>query len=94
MVELMESLLDKTVDNAILEHYIQKAERAIKNYSNITEIPVEYDGAIVELAIHFYKNRDNLGVTQKSQGGRSQTNKDGIPQSIKCELPTPRVRVL
>lgn len=94
LMELMNTLIGSSVQSQILEHYIRKAERAIKNYSCIDEIPVDLDDAIIELAIYFYKNRNNIGVIQQSQGSRSQTNKDGIPDSIKCSLPLPRIRVV
>jgi hypothetical protein len=96
MLELMKELLgiyDEFKDN-ILNHYLNKSQIAIKQYCNIDEIPESLNDIIVDLAIFFYKNRNNEGLIQQTQGSRSQTLVDGIPESIKSCLPLPKVKVI
>ncbi|TCT16400.1 gp6-like head-tail connector protein [Natranaerovirga pectinivora] len=97
MLELLRDLLELEADEvkeSILNLYIDKAEKAIKNYSWLDEIPEELNNSVVELASYFYKNKDSLGIVQQTQGSRNQTNVDGIPKSILCNLPLPRVRMM
>ncbi|OCZ52196.1 phage head-tail connector protein [Dehalobacter sp. TeCB1] len=96
MLELMKELLgidllDVSKDTA-LNHYLNKSQIAIKSYCNMTEIPESLDDIVVDLAIFFYQNPQ--GVTQATQGSRSKTIVDGIPESIKSCLPLPRIKVM
>ncbi|MBZ4664463.1 MAG: DNA-packaging protein [Caloramator sp.] len=96
MLELMKLLLGIT-DNykdTILNFYIEKSILAVKNYSCLDIIPEEYNNAIVDLAIYFYKNKDKIGITSMTQGSRSQSIVDGIPNSIKAILPKPKIKVV
>ncbi len=98
MLELMKELLgldltDITKDN-ILNHFLSKSQIAIKAYCNIEEIPESLNDIIVDLAIFFYRNRTSEGLRQSSQGSRSQTLIDGIPESIKSCLPLPKVKLM
>lgn len=96
MIETIKELLGIT-DNSkdtILNHYLSKSQNAIKTYCNIDIIPEQYNPSIVDLAIFYYKNRNSEGITQQSQGSRSQTLEKGIPESIKASLPIPKVRVI
>ena len=98
MLELMKELLDMapegTSKDTILNFYLSKSQTAIKKYSNIDEIPEEYNNSIVELAVYFYKNKDKAGLTSITQGARAQSMIDGIPESIKTCLPTPQIKVV
>lgn len=98
MLESFKELLgidigDTSRDN-ILNFYLDKAELAIKSYCNIDIIPEQYNNAIIDLAIFFYQNKDSQGVTQKTQGNRSQSIVDGIPKSIIACLPLPKIKVV
>ena len=96
MLQLMKLLLgitDNTYDD-ILQFYLNKAELAIKNYSCLDAIPNEYNNAVVDLAVYFYKNRDKTGITSMSQGARSQSLVDDIPKTIKAILPKPKLKVV
>lgn len=96
MLELMKQLLNITDSSkdAILNFYLDKAILAIKSYSCIDVIPEQYNNAIVDLAVFFYKNKDKTGITSLSQGSRTQSIVDGIPESIKACLPKPKIRVV
>ncbi|MDK2800570.1 MAG: hypothetical protein PWQ70_2189 [Clostridiales bacterium] len=101
MLDLMKQLLGidlaDTNKDTILNFYINKAKNAIKNYLNInmtTDDETTYQNQIVELALFYYKNKNELGKIQSTQGSRSQTLVDGIPQSIKDTLPLPFIKVL
>ncbi|EHQ90172.1 phage head-tail connector protein [Desulfosporosinus youngiae] len=98
MLELMKELLSidllDTSKDSILNHYLNKSQIAIKAYSYIEEIPESLDGIVVDLAIFFYQNKDAQGIIQQTQGSRSKTIIDGIPESIKSCLPLPRIKVV
>lgn len=97
MLELFYALLGSEITEDIANFYIIKSQNAIKNYLNISMTEDEiatYQNQIIELALFFYKNRNDIGKIQSSQGSRSQTLKDGIPDSIKCTLPMPKVKVI
>ena len=98
MLYLMKELLgidleDISKDN-ILNHYLNKSQIAIKAYCNIDEIPESLNDIIIDLAIFFYRNRSTEGLKQSTQGSRSQSMVDGIPESIKACLPLPRIKVV
>ena len=60
----------------------------------MTEFLPEQDDTIADLAVYFYKNRDNLGYKQQVQGERSVTFEGGgIPEFIKSALPLPKIKV-
>jgi len=98
MLELMKELLGisiaDTSKDTVLNFHLQNAQSAIKSYSNINEIPENLNNVIVKLAIFYYRNVNLVGVTQSTQGSRSKTLVDGIPQSIKDCLPCPRIKVV
>lgn len=96
MLELMKALLgiSNTSKDIILNFHLENAQIAIKSYSNIDEIPETLNNTIVKLAIFYYKNDTFVGVIQSTQGSRSKTLVDGIPQSIKDCLPPPRIKVM
>lgn len=98
MLDLMKELLgivigDTSKDN-ILNFYLDKAQLAIKTYCNIDIISEQYNNVVVDLAIFFYQNRSNQGITQQTQGNRSQSIVDGIPKSIVACLPLPKIKVV
>ncbi len=96
MVEIMKNLLGVGGDrrDSIYEHYLYKSKIAIKQYCGIDKIPRSLIPIVIDLAIFFYQNKDQQGVRQATQGSRSQTLVDGIPQVIKDCLPLPRLRVI
>ena len=94
MKELLDMAPDDTSKDTILNFYLSKSETSIKKYSNIDTIPEEYENSIVELAIYFYKNKDKAGLISLTQGSRSQSMIDGIPESIKACLPIPQIKVV
>lgn len=99
MLEIMKMLLDLASDDTskdkILSYYISLAQQIALSYCNTDSLPEQYDSAIAELAVYLYKNRDSIGISQKTEGERSVTYNvtGGIPDHIKAALPLPRVRV-
>lgn len=103
MLDLMKDLLgislEDTSKDTILNHYLSKAQLAIKNYCNIDTIPESLNSVVVDLAIFYYRNKDQEGIKQQTQGSRSQTYSEstsnfGIPESILVCLPLPKVSVV
>lgn len=94
ILSLMKTLLNitDTSQDTVLNFYISKAQNSIKHYCNITDL-TGLDNQVTDLAMYFYKNKNMQGITQATQGSRSQTNIDGIPQSIKVTLPIPKIRM-
>lgn len=96
-LNLMKELLgiefwDSTKET-ILTHFLTKSRDNILGYCNITDLPTEYDYIVVDYAVVLYRNRDSAGVTRKSEGERSITYEEGIPQSIRLALPLPKIKV-
>jgi hypothetical protein len=99
MLNLLKELLSikDNLKDTILNFYLDKSKNSIKNYLNISlyeEEILAYQNQIIELAMFFYNNRNDIGKIQSSQGSKSQTLKDGIPNSIKCTLPMPFIKVV
>ncbi len=101
MLELLKQLLgiSDTSKDTILNHHLSKARVSVQSYLNytdteFTEVETKFQTQVVDLAIFYYKNRNNAGVIQQSQGSRSQSFERGIPKEIKDSLPLPRVRVM
>lgn len=98
MLQIMKLLLgielsDLSQDD-ILNHYINQALMLALAYSHVTELLMQYDGTVADLATYLYKNRDCVGYTQKTQGERSVTfEAGGIPEYIKAALPLPKIKV-
>ena len=95
MLETIKSLIGMTTDdkNFILQHYIKKAEGIIKGYCGISEIPEQYETAVIDYAIYLYKNRNEEGIQSVTQGSRAVSYTDSIPGSIRLALPKPKVKV-
>ncbi|WP_010249219.1 phage head-tail connector protein [Acetivibrio cellulolyticus] len=99
MLELLKQLIGITVEDTVLNFFIDKSKNSIRNYLNIdmtVEQEITYSNQIVDLALFLYKNKDHNGYKQWTQGGRAATLADstsGIPESIKISLPLPFVKV-
>lgn len=98
MLEIVKMLLGideaDTSKDMILNHFINQAIRLALSYCNVPELPAEYDGAIADLAVFLYKNKDSVGYKQKVEGERSVTYEGGgIPENIKSSLPLPKIKV-
>ncbi|MEA4926308.1 hypothetical protein SDC9_197773 [bioreactor metagenome] len=92
--ELLGISIDDTSKDSVLNFHVENAQLAIKTYCNIDQIPESLNNTTVKLAIFYYKNDSQVGVIQSTQGSRSKTLVDGIPQSIKDLLPLPRIKVM
>ncbi len=98
MLEIVKMLLGidiaDTSKDMILNHFINQALRLALSYCNGSELPAEYDGAIADLAVFLYKNKDSVGYKQKTVGERSVIYEGGgIPENIKSALPLPKIKV-
>lgn len=98
MLETVKMLLGidvaDTSKDMILNHFINQALRLALSYCNVSELSAEYDGAIADLAVFLYKNKDSVGYKQKTEGERSVTYESGgIPENIKSALPLPKIKV-
>lgn len=101
MIEILKELLsiaDSSKDT-ILTHYLNKSKKSIQSYLNYTNeefilIGDKFETQIIDLTMFYYKNRNNQGIIQQSQGSRSFTIERGIPKEIKDSLPLPRIRVV
>ena len=86
-----------TSKDPILNLYIRKAVTLITNYLNAVptippvDVATTYPDAVIEYTVLCYNKRGNEGVKQASQGSRSQTYEDSLPQSVKVLLPMPYV---
>ena len=95
--ELLSMALVDTSKDTILNFYILKSKQAIVSYKNkdyADELfELIFTNQCVELAIYYYKNRDNVGLSSISQGGRSLSKEtNSIPIAIVSSLGLPYVR--
>jgi Phage QLRG family, putative DNA packaging. len=98
MLELMKLLLGiQTTDNSfdeVLNIFITKALAIIIGYCNVDTLPENYNNAIAQYSVYLYMNRDSEGLSQKTEGEKSVVYEGAIPESIKLQLPLPRVKVV
>ncbi len=93
MKELLGVPVEDTSKDNILNHYLNRSRQIILAYCNVSEIPLKYNEVIVEFAIYLYKNRNNIGMTNKREGERSANFEVGIPENIRLALPLPKIKV-
>ena len=98
MLELMKLLLGiNTTDTSLdmlLNMFITKASAIVTGYCNVDILPASYNNVVAQYAVYLYKNRDSEGLTQKTEGEKSVVYEGAIPQSIKLQLPLPRIKVV
>lgn len=103
MIESLKALLSideaDTSKDIIIEHYISKSKSSIQNYlgyrdTEWRQAELTFKHQTVDLVMFYYKNRNDLGKVQSTQGQRSVTIERGIPAHIKDSLPLPRLRVV
>ncbi len=98
MLELMKLLLgiqptDNSLDE-VLNIFITKATAIIIGYCNVDILPANYNSVVAQYVVYLYKNRDSEGLTQKTEGEKSVVYEGAIPESIKLQLPLPRIKVV
>lgn len=102
MLELMKNLLGISINDLskdiALNFYLTKAKQSIITYKNKSYLDEEfellYSNPCVELAIYYYKNKDIVGFSSVSQGGRSKSKESTtIPNDIKSSLGLPYIKV-
>ena len=97
MLDLLKLLLqiDDFSKDDVCNFYLVKAKNAIKKYCVLTEeeyLLASLLNQTVELALHYYLNKKNLGLKNASEGSKSKTFEEGaIPASIKVTLPSPAI---
>jgi hypothetical protein len=100
MLELMKQLLGinlaDTSKDTILNFYITKAKQSIITYKNKAytdeSFEAEFSNQCVELAIYYYRNKDNIGYSSMAQGGRNVSKETNpIPNEIKLSLGLPYI---
>lgn len=95
MNELFDLIIGQTIPTDISDFYLTKARNAIKYYLNYSDEEVEIlTNQIVDLGIFFYRNKSQVGISQSSQGSRSQSKTEGIPNEIKQTLPQSKIKVV
>jgi hypothetical protein len=79
----------------ILNLYIRKANTLINNYLNVTvDSSTLYPDSVIEYVVLCYRKKGNEGLKQFTQGARSGTYEDNLPQSVKALLPLPSIRMM
>lgn len=75
-----------------LNLYIRQGKIKISNYLNSStaiDIEATYPDALFEYVVARFHRHGNEGTKQYSQGSRSGTFEDGLPQSVIDSLPAP-----
>lgn len=88
---------DTSQDN-LLNLLINMAQNVIKSYCNYLPdevLPVGLDNAVLQLAAVYYKKRKNDGITSQTQGSRSVSFMNDLPEEIKVMCyPYRRIRLM
>lgn len=92
-IKVLKNITDESKD-AQINLLIRKAVTVIKNYLQ-SDIDAEnlYPDAVIEYVIFSLNKKGNEGLKQFSQGSRSGTYEDGIPQTVKALLPLPSIGI-
>lgn len=78
----------------ILNLYIRKANTLISNYLKVTvDASGLYPDAVIEYVLLCYRRKGNEGIKQFSQGSRSGTYGNDLPDSVKALLPVPSLKM-
>lgn len=97
--------LDPSIDN-LLAIYIRQGVTRVTNYMNFPDVPITvpvtppvdvattYADALIEFVLLAYQKKGNGGIKSFSQGSRSVTYVDGLPDSVKDLLPSPFIRMM
>lgn len=83
-----------TALDRILNVFINKAQAIIIGYCNTDVLDEKYYNVVAQYAVYLYKNRDSEGLIQKTEGEKSVTFEGAIPDSIKLQLPLPKIKVV
>lgn len=84
-IKTLLSISDNTKDN-LLNLYLTRAEKFVKNYCNIDEIPVELDEVIEDIAVYRYRMNGVENVKAESKGSLSETYRESLPDDILTQL--------
>lgn len=93
MNEIFNLLIGDEIATTISTFYLNKARNAIKYYLNDVDI-ASYENQIIDLAVFYYQNRKSVGLVSQSQGSKSQSKIDGIPNEILETLPKTKIKVV
>lgn len=95
-VEQLKIRIPEIVDDSqddLLEQLLQDAQEAILNYLNRDQLDGRYFVAVRNLALVYYNRIGDEGVASSSQGGISTSYITDIPEDIKKQLPSPKLRM-
>jgi hypothetical protein len=84
-LKLYLGISDTSQDN-LLNLLISMAQNVIKSYCNYLPdevLPTGLDNAILQLAATYYKKRKNDGISSQTQGSRSVSFIQDLPEEIK-----------
>lgn len=75
-----------TSQDALLEGILEDVEADILAYTNRSELLPAMNSLQIKVAIIEYNKQGSEGMASDSQGGKSQSWIDGLPQDIKSTL--------
>lgn len=79
-------LLTGEDNEPLLNLLINKAERTIKDFCNITEVTEEMQDILEDLVCYRYNKIGREGISGEGMGSSSINFNDGIPKEIKTRL--------
>ncbi|MPM89225.1 hypothetical protein SDC9_136333 [bioreactor metagenome] len=111
-IELVKSLIAGAAseDDAVIALSLDKAQKAIMQYTLWAAFDEEYISALIALAIQYLNNdktrakaaNGERSVSMQTQGSRTvsytspviEFSKDGLSEDVRAMLPRPKLRVL
>lgn len=97
VLEDLQVILGTTSKDILLTIYIRKAHTLITNYLNQTveiDFTTLYEDAVIDYVVIQMNKKGNEGLNNYSQGGKSGTYGNALPDSTKALLPLPSVRMM
>jgi len=84
-VKTLLGIFDNDDDN-LLNLYLSRAEKFVKNYCNLDTIPAELDEVIEDIAVYRYRMNGVENVKSEQKGSLSETYRDSLPDDILAQL--------
>lgn len=84
-IKTLLGISDNTQDN-LLNLYLTRAEKFVKNYCNIDEIPSSLDEVIEDIVVFRYRMNGVENMKSETKGSLSESYRESLPDDILTQL--------
>lgn len=78
--------ISDTSSDSLLNLYLSRAEKFVKNYCNIDEIPLELDEVIEDIVVFRYRMNGVENMKSETKGSLSESYRESLPDDILTQL--------